>query len=185
MNNAPPIPPAPQPLKSSALAIWSLVLGILSLTLCALFAGIPAVICGHMASGRIKRSSGVLTGEGLALAGIITGYISIGLSLLVIPLMLVIAVPNFVRARETAQRNACINNLRQLDGAIQEFALENKKQPTDPVTLKDVTPYLKTTLVCPVGGTSIYDSYRVTDCQSPPTCISSGGGAAHAHVLPQ
>jgi competence protein ComGC len=148
-----------------------------------LFAGIPAVICGHLASGRIKRSGGLLDGQGLALAGIITGYISIGLSLLVIPLMLAIAVPNFVRARETARRNACIKNLRQLDGAIQEFALENKKQPTDPVTLNDVTSYLKTTLVCAVGGTSLYDSYQVTDCQSPPVCISRGGGAAHGHVL--
>ena len=184
MNNAPPVPPAPQPPRNSALAIWSLILGILSLTLCAFLAGIPAVICGHMGSGRIKRSGGLLAGQGLALAGIITGYVSIALSLFVIPLMLAIAIPNFVVARRTAQKNACINNLRQLDGAIQEFALENKKQATDPVTLKDVTPYLKTTLVCPAGGTSIDDSYRVTDCQSPPTCISSDGGAARGHVLP-
>jgi hypothetical protein len=93
--------------------------------------------------------------------------------------------PNVVRARETAQRAACINNLRQLEGAIQQFALENRKRPTDPVTLNDLMPYLKGSLVCPAGGTSIRNSYRVTDCQSPPTCISAFGRAAHGHVLPR
>jgi competence protein ComGC len=184
MNEIPPVPPAPQSPKSSPLAIWSLVLGILSLTLCSLFAGIPAVICGHMASGRIKRSGGLLTGQGLALAGLITGYVSVGLALLVVPMLMAIAIPNFVKARQTAQKQMCINHLRELDGAIQRFALENKKQPTDPVTLNDLTPYLKDTVVCPAGGTSTQDSYQVTDCQTPPTCISSGGGAAHGHVLP-
>jgi type II secretory pathway pseudopilin PulG len=138
-----------------------------------------------MASGRVKRSGGLLTGQGLALAGLITGYISIGLSLLLVPMMLAIAIPNFVKARETAQRNACISNLRQLDGAIEAFALDKKKQSTDPVTFNDLTPYLRGTLVCPAGGTSISDSYRVTDVQSPPTCISPNGGAAHGHVLPR
>jgi competence protein ComGC len=165
------------------LAIWSLVLGILSVTVCSLFTGVPAVICGHLACGHIKRSAGQLTGGGLALAGLITGYISIGLSLLFIPMMLAIAIPNFVKARQIAQTHACINNLRQLDGAIQRFALEHRKQPTEPVTLNDCTPYLKDSLVCPAGGTSISDSYRVTDCQSPPTCIAPNGGAAHGHSL--
>jgi competence protein ComGC len=183
MNDSPPLPPVPQPPKNSTLAIWSLVLGILSLTLCSLFAGIPAVICGHMASGRVKRSGGLLTGQGLALAGLITGYVGIGLSLLVVPMMLAIVIPNFVKARETAQKNACISNLRQLDGAIEAFALDNKKKETDLVTLNDLRPYLKGSLVCPAGGTSISDSYRLTDFQSPPTCISPGGGAAHGHVL--
>ena len=185
MNNAPPSPPVPPTSKNSPLAIWSLVLGILSLTLCTLFAGIPAVICGHMACGRIKRSGGLLAGQGLALAGLITGYISIGLALVMVPMMLAIAIPNFVKARETAQRNVCIQNLRQLDGAIEAFALDKKKQSTDPVTLDDLKPYLKGVLVCPAGGTSISDSYRVTDVQSPPTCISPNGGVAHGHVLPK
>jgi competence protein ComGC len=183
MNDAPSVPPVPSTSKNSPLAIWSLVLGILSLTLCSLFAGIPAVICGHMACGRIKRSGGLLAGQGLALAGLITGYISIALAVVMVPMMLAIAVPNFVKARESAQKNVCISNLRQLNGAIEAFALEKKKQSTDPVTLNDLTPYLKRTLVCPAGGTSIQDSYRVTDCQSLPTCISPGGGAAHGHVL--
>ncbi len=190
MNNASPAPPVPPTSKSSPLAIWSLVLGILSLTLCSVFAAIPAVICGHMASGRIKRSNGLLTGQGLALAGLITGYISVGLSLILVPALMAL-VPNlverrdaYIEAREKALRYACIANLSQLDSAIMTYALDKRKKETDTVTLDDLKPYLRGSLVCPSGGTSISDSYRVTDFQSPPTCITSNGGAAHGHVLP-
>jgi prepilin-type N-terminal cleavage/methylation domain-containing protein len=90
----------------------------------------------------------------------------------IIGLLAAIAIPNFVKARTTAQKNACINNLRQIDGAIQTFALENKKGATDPVTEADVVPYLKNgaSVSCPAGGTSFSDSYAVTDCQTAPTC---------------
>ena len=47
----------------------------------------------------------------------------------IIGLLVAIAIPNFVRARTTSQQNACINNLRQIDGAAQTWALENKKGP--------------------------------------------------------
>jgi prepilin-type N-terminal cleavage/methylation domain-containing protein len=42
----------------------------------------------------------------------------------IIGLLAAIAIPNFVKARATSQQNACINNLRQIDGAINEWALE-------------------------------------------------------------
>ncbi len=183
MNGIPPIPAA-EPPRNSALAIWSLILGILSLTLCSLFSGIPAIICGHMANGRIKRSGGLLTGQGLALAGLITGYISLAFVVVLVPLLAAIAIPNFVKARDTAQKNACVNNLRHLEAAIQQYALENHKQATDPVSLNDLKPYLRDALVCPAGGTTMQDSYKVTDCQSAPTCIAPVGGAAHGHSLP-
>ena len=119
----------------------SLVLGILGLVCFGLFTGIPAVICGHTAQSRIRRSAGALTGEGLALGGLITGYISIALSVLMIPLLVAIAIPNFVKAREVAQRNACINNLRQIDGGIQQWARELSK-PDDAVpTVEDIKGY--------------------------------------------
>ena len=95
-----------------------------------------------------------------------------------------IAIPNFVKARGTAQKNACINNLRQIDGAIQQYALENKKAATDTVLETDVTPYLKNSLACPAGGTAFLDSYKVTDCQTQPTCISPGGTSGNGHALP-
>ncbi len=167
---APTIPPTP---KNCGLAIWSLVLGILSLTCFSIFSAIPAVICGHMAWSRIKRSAGALEGGGLAIGGLVTGYISIALSLFVIPMLLAIAVPNFVKAREVSMKNACINNLRQIDGAKSQWALENKKQEGDPVVESEVKALLTHPLVCPAGGTYTYGPVG-----TPPRCSVPG------HQLP-
>ncbi len=168
--NEPPLASATtaQP-KNSGLAIWSLVLGILGLTCFWLLTAIPAVICGHVAYSRIKRSAGALTGEGLALGGLITGYLSIALSILVIPLMAAIAIPNFVKARTTAQMNACINNLRMIDGAKETWAMENKKEPTATPTAQDLDPYLRkgglSAMKCPIGGV-----YTINAVGEKPTC---------------
>ena len=150
----PPLPGSVQT-KTSALAIWSLVLGVLSLVLIIVCIGpifaIPAIICGHMAYSRIKRSGGQLAGKGLAIAGFVTGYVSLASIVLLLP----IAIPNFVKARETAQMNACINNLRQIDVAKQQWALENNKKGTDTPTQAEVVHYLKDGRfpVCLQGGT--------------------------------
>src|SRR6266568_5690409 len=88
----------------------------------------------------------------------------------IIGLLAAIAIPNFVKARTTSQMNACINNLRQLDGAIQQYALENKQAAAAAVTLNDCTPYLKNSVVCPSGGVAITDSYTVKDCSTQPLC---------------
>jgi hypothetical protein len=63
-----------------------------------------------------------------------------------------IAVPNFVRARETSQMNAIINNLRMLDGAKQQWALENKKGGSDEPTMADLEPYLGRATMKPIIG---------------------------------
>src|SRR6266487_2113970 len=162
----PPIGGNPSPPKTSALAIWSLVLGILSLACFSIFAAIPGAICGHKALSRIKRSSGTIAGQGLAIAGLITGYIGIALAIVVIPMMLAIAIPNFIKARDTAQINACINNLRRIDGAKQQWALEKQKQPTDTPTESDLAPYLKDAqmLKCPAGG-----DYKINSVSEQPT----------------
>ena len=102
----------------------------------------------------------------------------------IIGLLAAIAIPNFVRARTTSQKNACINNLRQIDGAVQQYALEYRQAPSATVTLDNVTPYLKDSVTCPAGGTAIANSYSVTTCSNAPTCITSGGGTANGHVLP-
>lgn len=74
--------------KTNSLAIASLVCGILSLvTFCfcgGLFFGLPAVICGHMSMGQIKSGKQQQDGHGLALAGLICGYIGLGIFLLMI-----------------------------------------------------------------------------------------------------
>jgi len=57
-------------------------------------------------------------------------------------LLAALSIPNFVKSRSTSQANATINNLRQIDGAISEWALETKKSPTDVPTEEDLKPYL-------------------------------------------
>ena len=52
-----------------------------------------------------------------------------------------IVIPNFIRARTTCCSNPCINNLRQIDGAKQQWALENSKEHGEP-NWADVRPYL-------------------------------------------
>ena len=98
----------------------------------------------------------------------------------IIGLLAAIAIPNFVKARTTAQATGCINNLRQIDGAIQTWALEAHKAPNDSVALDDVKPYIKLDSngnipACPAGGT-----YSTTTVSNSPTCSLSGLG----HKLP-
>jgi general secretion pathway protein G len=76
----------------------------------------------------------------------------------IIGLLVAIAIPNFVHARSSAQQNACINNLRQIDGAAQTWALEHNKTSTDPYSLKSIKPYIKLDSTgnipgCPANGT--------------------------------
>lgn len=80
-----------------------------------------------------------------------------------------IAIPNFVRAREVSQRNACINNLRQLDAAKQQWALETGKTGTSMPAMDDLRPYLNGRIACPAGG-----YYTLRSVAEPPTCSISG-----------
>ncbi|MEJ2157525.1 MAG: DUF4190 domain-containing protein [Desulfobacteraceae bacterium] len=89
------------PPRTSALAVWSLVLGILGLLCFSFLAGIPAVICGHMGRSKIKDSQGALKGEGMALAGIIMGYL--GLALFVMGIAAAITIPQFAAYLQQAQ----------------------------------------------------------------------------------
>jgi prepilin-type N-terminal cleavage/methylation domain-containing protein len=97
----------------------------------------------------------------------------------IIGLLAAIAIPNFVRARTTAQSNACINNLRQLDGAKQQWALENKVAATATPAGTDIQPYLGRGSAgglptCPAdSGKSFATSYSIKDCQTPPACLIS------------
>jgi len=72
--------------------------------------------------------------------------------------------------------SVCINNLRQIDGAMQQWALENKKDASAVPTTKDISPYLKDGAVpkCPAGGI-----YTLNSVGAVPTCSIPG------HALPQ
>ena len=97
----------------------------------------------------------------------------------IIGLLAAIAIPNFIKARTTSQMNACINNLRQIDGAIQQWALETKQAGNAAVTFANISGYLKNAVICPSGGTAFSDSYTVSDVSTKPTCQKVG-----THVLP-
>jgi hypothetical protein len=169
----PPLPGTPSQPKTSPLAIWSLVLGIISLVLpCfAILTAIPGVICGHMGLARINKSGGALTGNGLAIGGLITGYIGIVWGIFVFGLLAAIAIPNFEKARSTAMENACINNMRQIEAAKNEWALEKGKSPGDVPVAADLTPYLANGKfpVCPSGGT-----YTIGAVSNMPSCTVHG-----------
>jgi hypothetical protein len=81
-------PPAPVARPTSVLAIVSIVSGLLgivgSILVVPLVASIVAVITGHLARGEIRRSQGAMDGDGLAIAGLVTGYAMIALALLLV-----------------------------------------------------------------------------------------------------
>ena len=98
----------------------------------------------------------------------------------IIGLLAAIAIPNFVRARKTAQMNSCINALRLIDSAKQQLQLENPAATLDKTSL---TPFVGrsdtgTWPTCPTTGT---DTYTVGDASTLPT--SGNTTAAYPHVL--
>ncbi|MDB6036260.1 MAG: type secretion system protein [Verrucomicrobiales bacterium] len=93
----------------------------------------------------------------------------------IIGLLAAIAIPNFVKARTTAQMNACINNLHQIDGAKEQWALETKAAANAVVGLADVAPYLKGGTNCPLGSAD----YTIGNVGVLPTCPN----AALGHTL--
>ncbi len=73
----------------------------------------------------------------------------------IIGLLAAIAIPNFIKARQSSQTNACINNLRQIEGAKATWALENKKVGSSTVADTDLfgaALYIRETPLCPAGG---------------------------------
>jgi type II secretory pathway pseudopilin PulG len=85
-------------------------------------------------------------------------------------LLAAIAVPSFLRSRSAAYRSTCINNLKQIDSAIQQWATEYKKPQSAPVAFSDISPYLKGAVVCPSGGTTFLDSYTINTVGDLPLC---------------
>jgi hypothetical protein len=123
-------------------------------------------------------SVGINTPEGcLTVGNSSQGYASTALlaPVAMVGMLSAIAIPNFVKARATSQENACINNLRQLDAAKNEWALENNKKSTDVPTKADLLPYLRSWPACPAGGT-----YVIGAVGDKPTCSLANLG----HELP-
>lgn len=109
---AAPSPVANGPAQTSGKAVASLVCGIINIF--PLF--IVAIILGHVSLSEIKKSAGRLKGEGLAIAGLVLGYLGI----VAIPFILIvaaIAIPNLLRARIAANESAAVASVRQIVNA--------------------------------------------------------------------
>jgi prepilin-type N-terminal cleavage/methylation domain-containing protein len=103
----------------------------------------------------------------------------------IIGLLAAIAVPNLVRSRATSQTNVCIDNLRMLDAAKQQWALEHGAIATTVPQPSDIQPYLGRgngmLPFCPIDSQASFDtSYALLDCQTRPTCLI----LSSVHVLP-
>lgn len=132
-----PVGPLPDA-RTDGKAVASLILGIGGLTFFSIFAGIPAVILGHMSRSNIKKSMGQLKGEGMALAGLIMGYISF----LAIPFILIIAaiaIPNLLRARISANEAAAVGTVRTINAATVSYLGDDPKRGYPP-DLKQLGP---------------------------------------------
>jgi len=93
----------------------------------------------------------------------------------IIGLLAAIAIPNFIRARTTSQTNMCIDNLRMIDAAKQQWALEQGQVGTALPKATDIQPYLGRGSgelpVCPADPQITFTtSYTIQNCQTPPLC---------------
>jgi len=97
----------------------------------------------------------------------------------IIGLLAALAIPNSLKARNTAQKNTCINNLRQIDAAKQQWAVETKQRDGAVCVDADVSPYIKGLKMpeCPAGSVN---SYTVNNVGVAPACTIDPVN----HVLP-
>jgi len=89
----------------------------------------------------------------------------------IIGILIAIAVPGFIRARTTSQGRACAENLQKIDGAKEQWALENQKNTTHTPTATDLygpTLYIRSEPDCPAGGT-----YTINAVGTTPGCSLS------------
>jgi|SRR5208337_1919143 prepilin-type N-terminal cleavage/methylation domain-containing protein len=104
----------------------------------------------------------------------------------IIGLLAAIGIPSFVHARATSQANACINNLRQIEAAVQQVAIEKGLHVGDSVNYPDdVTPYIRLNANAQIPGCPAQGTYSLATVGSIPqaTC-SLGTTVTPPHVLP-
>jgi prepilin-type N-terminal cleavage/methylation domain-containing protein len=112
--------------------------------------------------------------------------VEIMIVVLIIGILLAIAVPNFIRAREGSRAKSCVANLKQIESAKEQWAMDTKAAPGATPTAADLygaTKYVKTTPTCPSGGT-----YTIAAMDARPTCSidinGTAGDTSDDHVLP-
>ncbi len=102
--------------------------------------------------------------------------VEIMIVVLIIGVLMSVAVPSFIQARQSGRKSSCLLNLKQIETAKEQWAMDNKKSNGDAVGFTDlvgVTLYIKSTPSCPEAGT-----YSVNAIGATPTC------SVAAHILP-
>ena len=130
----PPPPPVVQ--TNSGKAIASLISGIIGLLTLVLFIpGVIAIVFGHIARGDIRRSQGRLKGDGMALTGLILGYVTAaGWPLILI--IAAIAIPNLLVARVQANEASAISSLRTIYATVGNFESLKNRYPDSLMEMK-------------------------------------------------
>jgi prepilin-type N-terminal cleavage/methylation domain-containing protein len=91
----------------------------------------------------------------------------------IIGLLAAIAIPNFIKAREKAEKNACIANLKQIQGAVQVWAIDTGAASSATASTSDLVPnYIK---IWPKCGTSSYTATGIS-ITADPQCPRSVSG---------
>src|SRR5476649_1322519 len=103
----------------------------------------------------------------------------------IIGLLAAIAIPNFIRARATSQANACINNLRQIDAAINEWALESGKSNGFAVGgVATISSYIKLNSANSVPGCPANGTYATGNVGATPQVNCTLSTLTPGHKLP-
>ena len=106
--------------------------------------------------------------------------VEIMIVVLIIGILLAIAVPNFIRARESSRAKSCIANLKQIDSAKEQWAMDNKQDTgATPASTDLYTVYTKNTPSCPSNGT-----YTIGAIGTNPSCSVGVQSGYNDHVLP-
>lgn len=147
----PPLPMGRATTQTSGLAVASLICGICSLVIFPLFFlfAPTAVVLGHVAQSKIKRSNGTIVGGGLALGGLLLGYI---VGLLMLLLVAAIAIPAYQKVRQHSQDQAVRNNLTQIWYAAEQQMLETGAETVSYEELVGPEKSLQEESLQPVAG---------------------------------
>jgi prepilin-type N-terminal cleavage/methylation domain-containing protein len=110
--------------------------------------------------------------------------VEIMIVVLIIGILLAIAVPNFVRARETSRAKSCVSQLKTLEASKEQWAMDTRAATNATPTMANLVPtYVKTTPLCESGGT-----YTLGNMQTRPTCSIGDNGTpgylTDDHILP-
>jgi prepilin-type N-terminal cleavage/methylation domain-containing protein len=104
----------------------------------------------------------------------------------IIGLLAAIAIPNFVNSRAKSQATACINNLRQIDSAVQQFCMESGKKAGDTLNFPaDVSAFVKMNTGGQIPGCPASGTYTLTVVGTIPSVLCSISSTVNpAHILP-